>query len=115
MRGCGFDFAEFYGAIGERFAECHHVRPLHEGQRRTYLRDLAILCANCHRMPHRDGLCTIGCAGSSRNATFTVVAPDSEASVPYQVTIPPLSAERSSLAIPTLSLRSARQPARLLR
>jgi hypothetical protein len=35
-------------------AECHHVVPLHvSGATTTKLADLAILCANCHRMIHR--------------------------------------------------------------
>ncbi|MFE3370907.1 HNH endonuclease [Streptomyces sp. NPDC059173] len=34
--------------------ECHHVVPLHEaGEGRTKLNDLALICANCHRMIHR--------------------------------------------------------------
>jgi 5-methylcytosine-specific restriction protein A len=52
---CQFDFAARYGALGHGFAECHHTVPLaalptHTG---TRLSDLAILCANCHRMIHR--------------------------------------------------------------
>ena len=50
---CGFDFLETYGERGRGFAECHHTRPLSTGIRTTYLRDLAIVCANCHRMLHR--------------------------------------------------------------
>ena len=52
---CGFDFRAFYGSLGDGFAECHHTVPvadLKEGQR-TKLSDLAIVCANCHRMLHR--------------------------------------------------------------
>ena len=51
---CGFDFAEAYGSRGEGFIECHHVRPVSELRRhtRTRLSDLALLCANCHRMIH---------------------------------------------------------------
>ena len=52
---CGFDFRLHYGEIGEGFAECHHLRPvssLGDGHR-TRLEDLAIVCANCHRMIHR--------------------------------------------------------------
>ena len=52
---CGFDFAAAYGSLGEGFAECHHLRPvskLRPGDR-TRLADLAIVCANCHRMIHR--------------------------------------------------------------
>lgn len=52
---CGFDFAEIYGPLGDGFAECHHRTPLAEldGQVGTRLTDLAIVCANCHRMLHR--------------------------------------------------------------
>lgn len=52
---CGFDFVDFYGEHGYGFAECHHIIPLHqlkEGHK-TKLKDLAIVCANCHRMLHR--------------------------------------------------------------
>ncbi|MFF7959277.1 HNH endonuclease [Streptomyces rubiginosohelvolus] len=51
---CGFDFEEVYGDRGTGYIECHHVVPLHEaGEGRTKLSDLALLCANCHRMIHR--------------------------------------------------------------
>jgi 5-methylcytosine-specific restriction protein A len=52
---CAFDFARVYGSLGEGFAECHHVVPLTElpGRRVTRLDDLAIVCANCHRILHR--------------------------------------------------------------
>ena len=50
---CGFDFLVAYGERGRGFAECHHRLPLSKGTRATYLRDLAIVCANCHRMLHR--------------------------------------------------------------
>lgn len=52
---CAFDFLSFYGELGRRFAECHHILPLAEGafSRKTRLSDLAIVCANCHRMLHR--------------------------------------------------------------
>ncbi|NBT36622.1 MAG: EVE domain-containing protein [Actinobacteria bacterium] len=50
---CGFDFSVTYGSRGDGFAECHHKVPLSEsGQTKTRLVDLAILCANCHRMIH---------------------------------------------------------------
>lgn len=50
---CGFDFEQTYGNRGRGYIECHHVIPLHTlGSRRTLLRDLALLCANCHRMIH---------------------------------------------------------------
>lgn len=51
---CGFDFARTYGQRGDGFIECHHVVPLHvSGPTRTRLEDLALICANCHRMIHR--------------------------------------------------------------
>jgi 5-methylcytosine-specific restriction protein A len=51
---CDFDFARAYGKDGVGFAECHHRRPLCElgGIAITKLSDLAIVCANCHRMLH---------------------------------------------------------------
>ncbi|CAL9289257.1 HNH endonuclease [Streptomyces sp. NPDC050585] len=51
---CGFDFERVYGDRGAGYIECHHVVPLHEaGEGQTRLRDLALICANCHRMIHR--------------------------------------------------------------
>ena len=50
---CDFDFVVKYGNRGDGFAECHHKIPLAEsGATKTRLDDLAILCANCHRMIH---------------------------------------------------------------
>jgi 5-methylcytosine-specific restriction enzyme A len=52
---CGFDFGIFYGERGRGFIECHHTKPvatLAEGHR-THIDDLALVCANCHRMIHR--------------------------------------------------------------
>lgn len=51
---CGFDFEATYGAHGTGFIECHHTQPLHtlEPGSRTKLKDLVLLCANCHRMVH---------------------------------------------------------------
>jgi 5-methylcytosine-specific restriction protein A len=52
---CGFNYAEVYGEIGQEFAECHHIIPLSELKPNvaTKIIDLAILCANCHRMIHK--------------------------------------------------------------
>lgn len=52
---CGFDFHETYGPLGQGFIECHHVVPLSQRQApsRTRLRDLSLVCANCHRILHR--------------------------------------------------------------
>ncbi len=57
---CGFNFEKTYGALGHGFIEVHHLVPLaHTGQTATDPQtDLAVLCANCHRMVHRkQGLC----------------------------------------------------------
>jgi 5-methylcytosine-specific restriction protein A len=52
--GCGFDFAERYGKDGEGYSECHHTTPLFElRERATRLDEVALVCANCHRIPHR--------------------------------------------------------------
>jgi hypothetical protein len=52
---CAFDFCEFYGGRGSEYAECHHRVPMSasDAPRRTHLDDLAIVCANCHRMLHQ--------------------------------------------------------------
>jgi 5-methylcytosine-specific restriction protein A len=53
---CGFDFEAVYGPLAKPFAECHHRLPLAslpaEDGRETRPRDLAVVCANCHRMLH---------------------------------------------------------------
>lgn len=52
---CGFVFADHYDSIGADFIECHHIVPLSDFRRgqTTRLSDLALVCANCHRMLHR--------------------------------------------------------------
>lgn len=54
---CRFDFSLFYGDIGADFIEAHHREPLSEldihDTRETTIADLAMVCANCHRMLHR--------------------------------------------------------------
>lgn len=51
---CGFDFEHTYGQRGRGYIECHHIVPLHvAGTTVSKLTDLALLCANCHRMAHR--------------------------------------------------------------
>ena len=54
-QACGFDFAKFYGPTGEGYIECHHVIPISEVTpgAKTKVADLALLCANCHRVIHR--------------------------------------------------------------
>jgi 5-methylcytosine-specific restriction protein A len=52
---CAFDFGTYYGKRGEGFIECHHTKPiasLAEGHK-THVDDLALVCANCHRVIHR--------------------------------------------------------------
>jgi 5-methylcytosine-specific restriction protein A len=51
---CGFDFEREYGSRGDGFIECHHTKPLRSlgDGHRTTTDDLALLCANCHRMIH---------------------------------------------------------------
>lgn len=52
---CDFDFFETYGELGRGFAECHHLGSLSllAEVRQTRLEELAIVCANCHRILHR--------------------------------------------------------------
>jgi len=52
---CGFDFEEAYGDLGSGYIEVHHIKPVHTlvAKSKTKLTDLALLCANCHRMAHR--------------------------------------------------------------
>ena len=51
---CGFSFARAYGKLAETYCEVHHLIPLAEAEQivTTRLEDLAILCANCHRVVH---------------------------------------------------------------
>lgn len=53
--GCGFDFAATYGARGYGYIEAHHTSFVHAMQPgdETTPEDLALLCANCHRMVHK--------------------------------------------------------------
>jgi 5-methylcytosine-specific restriction protein A len=52
---CTFDFSAVYGELGAGFIECHHRTPISELQpgQKTRINDLALVCANCHRMLHR--------------------------------------------------------------
>ena len=52
---CGFNFGKTYGERGDNYIEIHHVKPLSElkPNSKTHLKDLAVVCANCHRMIHR--------------------------------------------------------------
>lgn len=52
---CKFDFQAQFGALGDGYIEVHHLKPVHTLSKgsKTKLSDLALLCANCHRMAHR--------------------------------------------------------------
>ncbi|NUP12346.1 MAG: hypothetical protein HOW73_40390 [Polyangiaceae bacterium] len=55
---CSISFLESYGEIGKGYIEAHHRVPLAalDGATEVMVRDLAPVCANCHRMLHaQDG------------------------------------------------------------
>lgn len=59
-QACGFNFNNFYGALGDDYIEAHHLTPLStlkDNEQRDYdaRKDFAVLCANCHRMIHKPG------------------------------------------------------------
>ena len=51
---CDFNFGAAYGPVAEGLIEVHHTKPVHtlEPGSKTKLEDLALLCANCHRVVH---------------------------------------------------------------
>jgi 5-methylcytosine-specific restriction enzyme A len=53
--GCEFSFADKYGPRGDDVIECHHTLPLSalKAEVKTNMSDLALVCANCHRILHR--------------------------------------------------------------
>ena len=54
---CKMDPIEIYGSVsGEACIEVHHIRPLaaQPTTRRTQLKDLMCVCANCHRIIHHE-------------------------------------------------------------
>lgn len=53
-KACGFNFSDFYGPVGSRYIQVHHLFPLAEGERAVNpATDLVPLCANCHAIAHR--------------------------------------------------------------
>jgi len=54
---CGFSFEEFYGDLGRGYIEVHHLTPLsdREAEENTSIDDVAVVCANCHRILHHYG------------------------------------------------------------
>lgn len=53
---CSFDFSGTYGDLGDDYIEGHHKKPIGdmapEGEA-TMVKDIALVCSNCHRMLHR--------------------------------------------------------------
>ena len=57
---CKIEFGEIYGAAGDGYIEIHHLNPLAERKdialgvpKMTSVDDVVPLCANCHRVVHR--------------------------------------------------------------
>lgn len=54
---CAFDFGSMYGNYAADYIEAHHLTPLsalkEDEVTQTKVEDLALVCANCHRMLHR--------------------------------------------------------------
>ncbi len=56
---CGFDFSAIYGDLGEGLScDIHHLQPLSNRARasETSMSGVRLLCPNCHRIAHRDGV-----------------------------------------------------------
>ena len=56
-KACGFDFEKTYGTLGEGYIEVHHLIPISSFDKELIVNpenDLTVLCANCHRMMHRN-------------------------------------------------------------
>lgn len=54
---CGFNFKQVYGDLGDNFIEVHHIVPISTKtikQKVDPQQDLVCVCANCHRMLHRN-------------------------------------------------------------
>jgi predicted HNH restriction endonuclease len=55
---CRMDFGETYGDVGEGYIEIHHLKPMaskKSSESLTSIEDVRVVCANCHRMLHRQG------------------------------------------------------------
>jgi len=50
---CKILFKEVYGRIGKKFIIAHHNRPMAKGPRTTRLKDIDLVCPNCHAMLHK--------------------------------------------------------------
>jgi hypothetical protein len=58
---CDFDFGQFYGALGQGYIEAHHTIPIAQLNESsvTAMCDLVPVCANCHRVIHRNNLMSV--------------------------------------------------------
>ncbi len=63
---CCFDFEEFYGELGQGYIEIHHIKPIFmfedEDNQKSIeeaLANVIPVCANCHRVIHRNRLSPI--------------------------------------------------------
>lgn len=54
---CGCSFEELYGDLGAGCIEVHHLKPLSSRVQKytTSVGEVAVVCANCHRVLHRVG------------------------------------------------------------
>ena len=53
---CGFNFEKAYGQLGANYIEVHHLKPIADiGEEYLIdpIKDLRPVCANCHRMLHK--------------------------------------------------------------
>ena len=53
---CGFNFERVYGPLGENYIEVHHLKPIADIGKEYLIdpiKDLRPVCANCHRMLHK--------------------------------------------------------------
>lgn len=53
---CGFNFEAAYGQLGTNYIEVHHLKPVADIGREYLIdpiKDLRPVCANCHRMLHK--------------------------------------------------------------
>lgn len=57
---CGFNYLNYYGEVGKDYIEIHHIKPLYQGERFPDPQtDMISVCANCHRMLHRNKYSTL--------------------------------------------------------
>jgi 5-methylcytosine-specific restriction enzyme A len=58
---CETDFEKVYGERGSGYIEAHHTKPVSQmtEDEATKVEDIAMLCANCHRMIHRKPMISV--------------------------------------------------------